>query len=83
MFLVEKITISEVYEACWYLAESNLLEIVEKGKQAKSKRVSAAVPDLARRKANQNKQFHVELKIDLDELREALEVADKIEEGQN
>ena len=83
LFLVEKISISDVYEACWYLAECDLLEIVSKGGQAKSKRMSAMAPDLARKKGNSLKQFNVELKIDLDELREALELADKFEEEQN
>jgi Cdc6-like AAA superfamily ATPase len=76
---VEKIGLSELFELCSHLNECDIVEVRDKNVDTKGGRKSSISPNVLSKKRvggkSIGKNFYVELKIDLDELDEALEVA--------
>ena len=79
-------TMALLFEVCSYLAECDLVEISDKSKS--SARKSALPPlSLAKKRATFGKtvgsKFNLELRIDVSELEEALDVAEKFQASEN
>ena len=77
---VERISMNTLFELCTYLQECDILDVTDKN-TTKSKKMSYVKPiELSKKRVTgskiMGKVFNIELRVDILELNEALEVAD-------